>query len=103
MDSRVIERVMRSGIEFRAGLSLDKIFDRAQAEVNATDKKRKVASSSQGFKTLEEWFNYDDGGLKFALLRANGKMECVCVNSISNLVLDGWSTIGSIPYVSLAN
>jgi hypothetical protein len=91
-NERVCERVMRMGIEHRAGVPLDKLWDLARQQLKAA-KAAPVKSSI----TFNEWLAQE---FRFAFTHIQGVLTVIKVPDVSKIEFKGWRT-PTIPLVSV--
>lgn len=87
---RVVERVMRMGIEHRGGIPLDDLHDLAVKQLREESKNVEVKST---FETLHDWFNEmsKNSGIAYAFMyNDENVLEVFRFNSIEGFKLDYW-------------
>ena len=98
-EGRVVERVMRMGIEHRCGVPLDDLHDLAIKQLKEESKK---ATSTSVFENLQDWFKAmcESGGLAYAFMYDAGKvLQVFRITSLDGLKLDYWRST-NFPQVS---
>lgn len=94
-NGRIVERVMRMGIEHRAGVPTEALWDLATKQLTEEDKR--VKSVKSNFNSIEEWFNEmkKTFTLAFAFAKSASGLEVIRFNEIPNkekFAFDGWSS-----------
>lgn len=72
-NEQIVERVMRMGIEARASLSANDLWNLASKQLKDEEKKRKQQSTPT---TLQDWFRTP---VKYAFMYINGQLQVVRV------------------------
>lgn len=98
MNPQVIERIMRMGIEHRAGIPLEELHSLAEKQL-AT---KRPQPSKSTFSSLQEWFEHNTAthGRAYALIYTNNKPSVQVISSLNELAtmsFKGWNTLGTIP------
>ena len=100
-EGRIAERVMRMGIEHRAGTPLEDLHDLAIRQIKEESKKITVKST---FANLQDWFNEmsKNSGLAYAFIyNSENVLEVFRFNSIEGFKLDFWRSL-TMPQMSRA-
>lgn len=94
----IIERIMRMGVEHRAGTPVDKLWDLAEKQLSKPKQqyKSKYASFADWFKEQTAQF-----GIAFAFAYVNSKLEVLRVSSLSNVKFVEWRS-NTMPLVELS-
>lgn len=92
---RVVERVMRMGIEHRAGISNEALWDLATKQLTEEDKRTKSVKSE--FGSIEEWFSEmkKTFALAYAFVKSASGSEVVRFSELPNkekFAFAGWSS-----------
>ena len=98
-EGRIVERVMRMGIEHRARVPLEDLHDLAIKQLKEDAKKSEVKST---FDSLQDWFNEmrKNHGLAYAFMyNAENVLEVFRFNSIDGFKLDFWRS-ATMPQLS---
>jgi hypothetical protein len=100
MHGPIIERVMRMGIEYHAGIkSIDDLWDLATKQL----KKEKIDRKSTRYNSFEDWFNQQINqlGSAYACMYTNGKLEIVRGCDLTKIKFIEWRT-STMPLIELA-
>ena len=94
-NGRVVERIMRMGIEHRNGVPLEGLHDLAVKQLTEEEAKRKKISPK--FDSLQEWCDecVQTLSLAFAFVERNGSLEVLKFSEFPNPLkykFVGWSS-----------
>ena len=94
-NGRVVERVMRMGIEHRTGIPTEALWDLATKQLTEEDKR--IKNIKPNFDSLEEWFAEmkKTFALAYALVKNSGGLEIVRFSEFPNkekFVFAGWAS-----------
>ena len=83
-NDRIIERVMRMGIEHRNGVPLEELHDLAIRQLTKENMKRMQISSK--FGNLQEWFTKctQTSSIAYAFVERNGSLEVLKFSEFPN-------------------
>ena len=81
---RIIERVMRMGIEHRNGVPLEELYDFASRQIAKEDMNRSRISPK--FGNLQEWFTkcMQTASIAYAFVERNGSLEVLKFSEFPN-------------------
>ena len=94
-NGRVVERVMRMGIEHRSGIPTEALWDLATKQLTEEDKRAKSVKSN--FNSIEEWFDEmkKTFTLAYAFVKSSSGLEIIRFSEIPSkekFVFAGWSS-----------
>ena len=98
-ETRIVERVMRMGIEHRAGTPVEDLYDLAVRQIKEDSKK---VSISDTFDNIQHWWNemQKNFGCAYAMMRnETNQLQCIRLSSADGLRIEQWAS-KTIPYVT---
>jgi hypothetical protein len=97
-ESRIIERMMRMGIEHRLGTPLEELYDLATRQIKEEADRVEISTT---FDSIQHWWNemQKNFGVAYALIRdGNNHLRCVRIQSTDGFKIKKWAS-ETIPYV----
>lgn len=88
-NNRIVERVMRMGIEHRGGMPLDRLYDEAIKQLKS-ENSRSLPRPSK-YKNIQEWWS-DQHALHYAFIESANHLTIERLQNMDGLVFVEWAS-----------